>query len=187
MPKRVYIIHGWGGSPEGNWFPWLKKELEKIDIKVEVLPMPHSDNPILSEWLDTLKNAIDKPDENVYLIGHSLGPITIVRYLETLGKGEKIGGAVFIAGFPESVGIEETKTFFETPVDYEKVKSSADKFVAINSDNDPYVPIKMGELLRDKLGAELIIMKNAGHINKASGYAELSIVFEKLKEIMGEN
>jgi predicted alpha/beta hydrolase family esterase len=31
--KRVIIIHGWEASPESNWFPWLKNELEKKGIR----------------------------------------------------------------------------------------------------------------------------------------------------------
>ena len=31
--KRVFIIHGWDGYPEEGWFPWLKEELEKEDLK----------------------------------------------------------------------------------------------------------------------------------------------------------
>lgn len=28
--KRIFVIHGWGGSPHGGWHPWLKTELEKL-------------------------------------------------------------------------------------------------------------------------------------------------------------
>ena len=27
--KKVIIVHGWGGNPSGDWFPWLEKKLEE--------------------------------------------------------------------------------------------------------------------------------------------------------------
>jgi len=29
MVKRIFIIHGWGGSPDEPLLRWLKSELEK--------------------------------------------------------------------------------------------------------------------------------------------------------------
>lgn len=37
---NVIIIHGAYGNPEENWFPWLKKELEKLDCRVFVPKFP---------------------------------------------------------------------------------------------------------------------------------------------------
>ncbi len=79
--KRVIIIHGWEGKPESNWFPWLRNELEKRGVKVEVPEMPDTDHPKESEWVPHLANIIDTPDEHTVLVGHSLGGITILRYL----------------------------------------------------------------------------------------------------------
>src|SRR3989338_7383135 len=107
MQKRVFIIHGWEGSPEANWFPWLKKELESIGVKAEALEMPNTNHPVMSEWIGHLKNVVSEPDENTYLVGHSLGVIAILRYLESLDGEKKIGGVILVAGFPELIGHEE--------------------------------------------------------------------------------
>lgn len=186
MKKRIIIIHGWEASPQANWFPWLKENLEKIDCEVTVPAMPNADSPVMAEWLAKLKEVAVSPDENLYLVGHSLGVITILRYLESLSEDRQIGGAVLVAGFPESIGYKEINSFFEKPLNYEKVKKSAKKFIAIHSDNDPYVPMKNGELLRDKLGAELIVIERAGHLNAGDGYGQLPQALDKLKELMNK-
>jgi uncharacterized protein len=67
---------------------------------VVIVPaMPNTDNPIFSEWLESMQEIIKKPDENTYLVGHSLGAIAILKFLELLPPEQKIGGAMFVAGF----------------------------------------------------------------------------------------
>src|SRR4030042_2041969 len=120
--------------------------------------MPNADKPLMFEWLSYLQEIIGEPDENTYFIGHSLGVCAILRYLESLPEDKKIGGAVLVAGFPEPIAYEELNSFFATPLDYDKIKSIVKKIVAISSDNDPYVPLEQGEIMRDKLGAKLIVV-----------------------------
>lgn len=181
--KRVFIVHGWEASPESNWFPWLKTELEKKGIAAIVPAMPNSAHPDCEEWVGYLKKIVGQVDEDIFFVGHSLGPIAIMRFLESIPEGEKAGGIVMVSGFSESLGIQETETFFAKPLDYEKIKKSANKFEAINSDNDPYVPVDRGEMLRDRLGAKLTILHNYGHISADVGLTELPIVLEKILEI----
>lgn len=181
MGNRVIIVHGWGGTPETNWFPALKIELEKTGVGVLVPAMPNTEKPLMTEWLDELKRVVGQTDKQTYFVGHSLGCITILRYLELLNNAEKVGGAVLVAGFSESVGIPEIESFFTTPLDYEKVKARTDKIIAINSENDPYVPMKFAEILRDKLAVELNILDDAGHINQPDGYP---IIFSKISDLL---
>ncbi len=185
MTKRVFIIHGWEGTPKANWFPWLKIELEDRGFKVQVPAMPHTKKPKLAEWLSYLQKTVGQPDENTYFVGHSLGVITILRFLESLPYSQKVSGAVLVAGFPEPIGYKELNSFFADFVDYHKIKNSVNKLVAIHSDNDPYVPLENGEILRDKLGAKLIVISMAGHFNKDDGFTELPAALESLLEITG--
>ena len=163
--KRAIIVHCWDGYPNYCWYPQTKKELEEKGFLVEVPQMPETNLPKLSLWLPKLKKVIGTPDESLILVGHSAGVITILRFLEGLKEGEKVGGVVMVAGFSDDLGYEELKNFFETPIDFEKVRKHCHNFVAIASDNDPYVPLKYGDIFKEKLGAKLIIKHQMGHFS----------------------
>jgi len=181
--KRAIIIHCWEGHPDYCWYPRVKKELEARGFQVEVPAFPDTENPKLNGWLPKLKEVIGEPDENLYLIGHSLGCVTIMRYLENLAENQKIGGAVFVAGFTENVGYDEIKTFFETPVDLDKIRSRVKNgFAAIHSDDDPHVDLKYADIFRERLGAEVIIKHGAKHF---SGAIEGEDACLELPEVIG--
>ncbi|MFA4954598.1 MAG: alpha/beta hydrolase [Patescibacteria group bacterium] len=181
MSKRVFIIHGWDGSPQEGCFPWLKSELEKAGYAVFVPAMPEPLRPRIETWVDFLRSQIGRPDEDTILFGHSIGAQTILRYLETLGEGEKIGKAVFLAGWvhlseianEDEEDILTAKPWLETPIDWEKVKQRAASFVGIFPTVDPLVPLSDAEIFKDKLGARIIIEKDKGHFSGSDGITEL--------------
>jgi len=184
--KRVFIIHGWGGSPDGNWFRWLERELVDRDCQVTVPQMPDADFPVKERWLSHMSSVIGKTDENTVLVGHSLGVIAILRYLESLSEEEKIGLVVLVSGFAKPIGIKEIENFFVPPVNFETIRNKAEKFIAINSDDDEYVPLRLGETMARRLGAEFIVMPGAGHIMAPHGKFELPLALEKIEESLNE-
>lgn len=163
--KKVVIVHCWDGYPEYCWYPQTKKELEAKGFSVVVPEMPETNLPKLSLWLPKLKEVVGEPNQDLYLVGHSAGVITILRYLEQLKNKQKVGGVVMVAGFTDNLGSEELKNFFESPIDFERIKLKSKYFVAIHSDNDPYVPLKHGDILKDKLGSKLIVKHDMGHFS----------------------
>lgn len=183
MTKRAFIIHGYDATPNDNWFPWLKRELEATGFRVIVPQMPEADKPTLQKWLSYLQTLVRECDENTYFIGHSLGTITILKFLESLPEDQKAVGAVLVGGFSEPIGSEKLNTFTEKPLDYEKVKSVCKNIIAIHSTDDPAVPYKFAEIIRDKLEAELITLEGAGHINHRSGYFELPKALEAIHKL----
>ncbi len=176
--KRVFIIHRWEGYPEEGWYPWLKKELEKNGFEVFVPAMPNTNEPKIEEWVNFLTNLVGEPDKNTYFIGHSIGCQTILRYLEKL-NGKKVGGVIFVAGWfiLSNLETEEekiiAKPWLETSINFEKIKKTTNNFIAIFSDNDPYVPIEDKDIFKEKLGAEIIIENNKGHFSGEDGVTEL--------------
>lgn len=183
--KRVYIIHGWEGSPDINWFPWLKSQLEKRGFEVFVPQLPDSTNPKLDSWLTYLKKYTQNLGENTIFVGHSLGCITILRLLENLDK--KVGGAVLVAGFVHDLDYEgykgEVKNFFNEPINWDKIRQNCKRIIAINSKNDPYVNFDNSRLFKEELNAQIVVHDNMGHYNEAAGlktFPELLDLISKL-------
>lgn len=185
------MVHGWEGSPENNWFPWLKTKLRDNGFEVIAPTMPDTDKPVKSVWLKTLQNLITNPDKNTYLIGHSMGCQAIQRYLESLQGDIVVGGAVLVAGWindPRWDGRteEEAKVihdWFDQPKDYDKIKSHCKKFISIFSSNDPFILKTNWKESEDILGAKVMILKNMSHFDDDAGIKKLPEALKALLEI----
>ena len=189
--KKAIIVHGWGGSPEGDWYQWLKKELEKKGFKVLIPEMPETMFPKIEAWVSKLNQAAGEADENTYFIGHSIGCQTILRYLEKLPANKKIGGAILVAGWfsltentwDENYTQEIALPWLETKIDFEKVKEHTDKIIVFLSDNDPYIPLSDFRIFREKLDADVIIENGKGHFSGEDGITKYPAILNKLLQI----
>ena len=187
--KRVFIIHRWDGNPTEDWYQWLKKELEGIGFEVFVPAMPDSDEPKMETWIPFLSQLVGTPDANTFFIGHSIGCQAIIRYLETLPEGVKIGGAVFVAGWYNVRNLETEKEkriagpWVNTPSNDEKIKRTVNQAVAIFSDNDPFVQPENQESWKEKVGAKIIVEHNKGHFTESDGVCSLPSALEAILEM----
>jgi len=170
--KRLFIIHGWEGSADEPFYQNLKKELGEKGWEVFPLAMPNPGRPKIEEWIPFLADNVKEVDEETYFYGHSIGSQTILRYLMGLKDGEKIGGVIFTAGWvhlkgldtPEEEGSEEiVKPWIENKLDWGKIRSHCGKFIAIFSDNDPWVPLSDKDIFEEKLGAKIIVEHDKDH------------------------
>lgn len=172
--ENAFIFHGTAGSPEGNWFPWLKRELEARGIPTTVPRFPTPEGESLEAWFDVLDTQEAKITKNTLLIGHSKGGMFLLKVLERLQ--EPVNIAVFVSA---PIGVkpiryyEEDKLFSNFDFNWPNIVSKAQEFVVFHSDNDPYVSMTNGQKLAERLGVDLTFMPNAGHINAESGFTEL--------------
>lgn len=167
--KRVIIVHGWGGDPEKDWLPWLAGELKKMGYEVVLPAMPDTETPVIEKWVPFLAETVGTPNTDTYLVGHSIGCQTIMRYLETINT--KIGGALFVAGWFELENLESdeekrvAKPWIETPIDHAKVKASAGKTTLIISDNDDFGAFEENKKEFADIIDKMVVLHNVGHIN----------------------
>jgi len=163
----------------------LKKELESRGVDVVIPSMLNPDYPDCKEWVNTIKKNVALLQRRTLLIGHSLGCISILRYLETLKPGQKIHAAILVAGFTDELGTPELQSFFAKPIQWSKIKSHYDKLIAIHSDNDPHVALKYGDIFKEKLGAKLIVCHNMKHFSGDDGITEFPRILEEILNIIG--
>lgn len=189
MVKRVFIIYGWDGYPEEGWFPNLKKELAKRDFKVQVPAMPKPTMPKIKTWVKYLTKIVGKPDQNTFFVGHSIGCQTILRYLESLPIDQKVGGAIFVAGWFTLINLKTkeeraiAEPWLKTTLDDEKIKKHTKKFVAIFSDNDPVVPQENQKMFSQRLGAKIIVEHGKGHFSGSDGVKKLPRALQAILEM----
>jgi predicted alpha/beta hydrolase family esterase len=110
---RAILIHGNGKSKAtDNWLPYLKRELEKLGIKVDSPQFPDTELARAIYWLPFLENVL-KADENTFIVGHSSGAIAAMRYAET----HRILGSALVGTYYTDLGYETEKLsgYFDTP------------------------------------------------------------------------
>ena len=189
MTKRVFIIHGWDGSPRDAWIPWLKSELQKRKFTVITPKMPDPKNPKINAWVSHLKKQVKEIDADTYFVGHSIGCQTIIRYLQTLPTGVKIGGAVFVAGWYNlrNLETEEEKRiagpWVNKPRDDKKIREAVNHAVAIFSDNDPFVIPDNQRSWKERVGAKIILEHNKGHFSGSDGAKKLPSALKAVLEL----
>lgn len=176
MKPIVYIVHGYGADANSNFFLWLKKKLNEIDIDCESLNLPNTNNPKLNEWLNTLNKAIDI-NKDVYIVAHSLGCITTLKYIEQLNPETKIKGVILVSGFDERLPLFPIlDSFVEKPIDFNNVNNKCLKFEVIASQDDELVPFEYSYDLSKRLKANFKQLNGYGHFL----VFELPIAFEIL-------
>jgi len=176
--KKAYLVHGWDGTPDNWWFPWLTHELEKLDFKVISLNMPDSKIPRMKTWLSRAEKEI-QADEDTIFIGHSIGCQTIMRYLAN--KNKKVKACFFVAGWftlDLHLDTEEAKEvarpWLENNIDFNKLKNNCSNYIVFLSKDDPVVPFKENkELFEKNLNAKVIVENDRGHYDSEDEIPEL--------------
>lgn len=177
--KRVFIIHGYAANSSKHWFAWLKEELEKKAYEVDILDMPNSLNPELNSWLDTLRKHIGELNENMYIVAHSLGCISALRYIEGFSEQTRLGGVLLLSGFCESLSILPIlDPFVKEALQAEKLQRIIQKALVLSAENDTIVPTILSQRLAQKINAKFIQVKQGGHFMEEEGVKKLPILLE---------
>ena len=182
MKNNYFIIHGSFGNPFVNWFPYLRKEIEKKGLEVYTPDFPTGVGyQNYENWEKLLKVYLDSEliNENTTIFAHSIAPIFVCKFL--IYNKVKIKRLVFVCGFNNYLGINEeydnvNKSMYTNNL--VEIKNYCNDIVCYYSDNDPYVKYEVEKEFADTITDKQFVIENGGHLNSESGYTEFSELLE---------
>ncbi len=178
------IVHGSYGNQYENWFPWLHQKLTEAGKEVLVPQFPSGKGvQNFKNWAKVMDAYRDLISDKTSFVGHSLGPAFIVDYIAD--RRIKANNLYLFAPFYDRINIPDfdevnTPFFIKNPGALSKIKSLAKKSYCYISTTDPYVPNQLSFDFANQIGASIQVVENAGHFNKAAGYTQFEMLFEKL-------
>lgn len=181
--KSAVILHGTLGSPDGNWFQWLKDELESGGMRVWLPALPHAEQPSLQTWAEFVHNKCPfEINEDTLIVGHSSGAILALILAQQNDK--PIGQIVCVSVFHDnSLQWEPNSRLFDVGFDWGAIRANTAKLLIVHSDNDPYAPLDQAKLVADRCQSELAVVPGQGHFNleQSNAYKQ----FPELLDMIG--
>lgn len=122
-----------------KWSDSLRKELG--NRFVVLLPkMPNPMNAKYDEWKILFKKIASLLDNNVILIGHSLGAIFLAKYLSENNFPKKILATLLVSAPYDNKDMEESLGGFVLPKSLNKLNKQGGKIFLYQSKDDIVVP-----------------------------------------------
>jgi predicted alpha/beta hydrolase family esterase len=203
MKKQVVVIHGGGIfasyeeflkalqskevdlkrlKPKDDWKMRLQAELGD-DFDVLTPRMPNSDNAQYREWRIWFEKIIPFLNEEVVLIGHSLGGIFLAKYLSENDFPKKIDALFLVAApYDEEDRVDAMQSGFVLGEDLLRVSGQVKEIFLYHSKEDEVVPFADFEKYRKAFPhAHAFVFEGRGHFTDAT-FPELTREVKSLRE-----
>jgi predicted alpha/beta hydrolase family esterase len=195
--RRLGIVHRWGSSRGGDWYSWLRRELEAAEPapfdEIHVLEMPEPDRPDPELWVPTVARWLgDDPAllQETVLVGHSVGCQAIVRALATLRGDRTVRGVLLVAAWfwlDEDEQDATSALWEEAAFDEAGARRAVGRVVALLSDDDPFTSDWQAnaEAWERRFGAEVVVEPGGGHFNGEAEPRVLELLVSRFGEPAG--
>jgi predicted alpha/beta hydrolase family esterase len=183
--KRIVLLHGnGGGSGQDQWFPYIKRELEKMGVVCVAPDLPDAQLARKQFWFPYFTDEL-KLGSNDIVVGHSSGALAILKYAEE----HRLAGSVLVGTYYTDLGYEDERTsgYFDTPWQWDNIKANQEWTAIFASTDDPFIPIEEPRYIRDRLGSEYFEFTDQGHFGlEDPPKSEFPELFELLKQKLSQ-
>jgi predicted alpha/beta hydrolase family esterase len=143
-----------------RWKERLSDELPDFDI---ILPsMPNSQNAIYAEWEIYFEKLLAMLENDVQIVGHSLGAMFLAQYLQDNPLTTPVNKLILVAGGYDDEQHEDMGSFKVSSAT--NLQKSAKEIHLFHSEDDPVVPFnELAKFQADLPNAISHVFKDRGH------------------------
>lgn len=186
MPKRLVILHGYTAHPTSHWFPWLAQTFAPLGVDVAIPELPATEAPEPQAWVGAAAQAIGRVDDDLVIVGHSLGCITALHALARVAEPWSLGGLVMVSGFDGALNtLPELAPFTATVPDLARISAATRHRSVITASDDQIVPASASAALAAHLDAELETLPTGGHFLDREGCRALPAARDRVASAFG--
>lgn len=159
-----------------KWKPWLSQQM--LDTDVLLPTFPNGYNATYDEWKIYFEKILPLLEDDVQLVGHSLGAMFLAKYLNDNRLKQPVKRLVLVAGAYDDESTEDLGSFKVTSA--RNLPKSADEIHLFHSEDDPVVPFsELAKFQADLPEAVLHIFEDRQHFNDATFPELLEILKQK--------
>jgi predicted alpha/beta hydrolase family esterase len=167
-------------KPRIDWKQTLQKNLGN-DFEVYLSKMPNVTNARYDEWKIYFEKVLNLINDDVILVGHSLGGIFLAKYLDENKPTGKIKALILVSAPYDEEGLREPLAEFSITSDLKNLKENIEEIYLIHSKDDLTVPLDQFEKYKNALpNAKTLLLDGVGHF-KTEYFPELAEVIKKIR------
>ncbi len=143
---------------------WKDSLAEQLRYQADVLTpfMPNKDNAVFEEWKIYFERLLPFLQDEVCLVGHSLGAMFLAKYLNEKPLAKPVKKLLLVAGGYDDETMEDLGTFKVTSA--RNVGKSAEEIYLFHSKDDPVVSFsELAKFRADLPQAIVHIFEDRGH------------------------
>lgn len=175
---RFLTVPGYTGSGAEHWQTYLE---DRYDGFTRV-HQDDWDDVDRDRWVARLDETVRGIDDDVVLIGHSCGSVTVAQWAASAGWDDRVVAAVLVA--PADVdapgALEAIRA--QAPLPRQKLPMKTHLVV---TENDPHLALDRGMALAVEWGATLEVVPGGGHLASADGFGEWDHIASVIEQVSG--
>lgn len=161
---RVILVHGYNASPEENFHPWLAAQLRDkgFEVVAPTLSLQKGEELDLPKIIEELETQVGLLTNDDIILGHSLGGLIILQYLEAV-EMEGAPHAVILVASPWKVNSHNIRHLFIDEFDADVLMWKSRSYIFVHSKDDKLVPFDHAEKFAKILRGVVVATEGDDH------------------------